>query len=207
MSRVGRGNRPPRATVDDVPRRPRLLAPNGIYHVTARGNRRQMIFQDDRDRRTFLVFLRRVVARKGWLCHAYCLMPNHFHLVLQIRSSNLSVGMQALNSRYAERFNRRHELEGHLFQGRFHSVAVESDWHLLELARYLALNPVRGGLCAAPADWPWSSYRALAGLHPRPRFLTVERLLGYFGSDADSCREAFRVFVQDAPTRHRSASN
>jgi REP-associated tyrosine transposase len=105
--------------------------------------------------------------------------------------------MQALNSRYAEKFNRGRGLDGHLFQGRFHMVAVESDWHLLELCRYLALNPVRAGLCADPADWPWGSYKALAGLTPVPHFLTVERLLGHFASDRERAHEVFRSFVRD----------
>jgi putative transposase len=193
-------------TVGGVPRRPRLIAPDGIYHVTARGNRRQVIFEDDRDRRTFLSLLRRVVARRRWVCHAYCLMPNHVHLVLQTPMADLSAGIQALCGRYAEAFNRRYELDGHLFQGRFHAVAVESDWHLLELARYLALNPVKGGLCSAPADWPWSSYRALAGRQSAPGFLAVERLLGLFGTEPVRRCAAFRAFVQDAPSPRLSTS-
>ena len=152
-------------------RRLRITEPNGIYHVTARGNRRQVVFEDDRDRRTFLALLRQVVSRRGWTCHSYCLMPNHFHLVVQTPAADLSAGMQALNSRYAERFNRRHGLDGHLFQGRFHAVAVESDWHLLELARYVVLNPVRGGLSGGPADYPWSSYALSSGISPLQAFL------------------------------------
>lgn len=206
----GDTRRPASGGLDDtfgsVARPPRLATPNGIYHVTARGNRRQVIFEDDPDRSTFLTLLHQVIARRRWACHSYCLMPNHFHLVLQIPSADISAGMQALNSRYAQRFNRRYGVDGHLFQGRFHAVAVESDWHLLELARYLALNPVRVGLCGGPADWPWSSYQALIGRRPTPSFLTVDRLLGYFGPDLRSRREAFRMFVQDARQPRAAAS-
>ena len=141
-----------------------------------------------------------VVQRRGWRCHAYCLMPNHYHLLVETPRPDLSKGMQYLNARYAEWFNWRHELDGHLFQGRFHSVLVESDWHLLELARYLVLNPVRAGLCDTPVQWAWSSYGAVLGTIPRPPFLTLEWLLGRFGSEPTRARAAFARFVADAPS-------
>jgi putative transposase len=131
-------------------------------------------------------------------------MPNHYHLVVETPNADLSIGMHRLNGGYARTFNRRYALDGHLFERRFHSVAVESDWHLLELSRYLALNPVRGGVCRRPADWPWSSYRALAELAPAPPFLAVDKVLGYFGREGRA-RGAFRAFVNDAPPRDVSA--
>jgi putative transposase len=188
-----------RPYLGDMPRPHRPQIADGIYHLTARGNRRQPIFLDDDDRRKFLDLLGIVVLGRGWHCHAYCLMPNHYHLVVQTPNPDLSRGMQHLNARYAEWFNWRHGVDGHLFQGRFHSVLVESDWHLLELARYLVLNPVRARLCEGPADWAWSSYGPALGTIERPPFLTLDWLLGRFGSDRDGARAAFARFVADAP--------
>jgi putative transposase len=171
--------------------------------VTDRGNRREPIFLDSADRTGFLAMLDELARRRSWVGHAYCLMPNHYHLVLETPEPDLSVGMQWLNGRYAQDFNHRHGFDGHLFQGRFYSGEVESDWHLLELSRYLAQNPVSAGLCRHPLSWPWSSYRAVAGLE-RPqtsRFLDVARVLGIFGAHAASARKRFRTFVEDAPFR------
>ena len=144
-----------------VPRPPRIQLAGGIYHVTSRGNRRQAIFHDDDDRRWFLMFRAHVFQRWGWRLHAYCLMTNHFHLLVQTPQANLSSGMQRLKSGYAAYFNERHLLVGHLFQQRFDSRLIESEEHFSETVRYIALNPVRAGLCEHPAQWPWSSFRGL----------------------------------------------
>lgn len=180
-----------------MPRQPRIVVPGGLYHVTARGNRRQPVFADDLDRTNFLVIFATSLHRLSWICHGYCLMPNHVHLVLEVPNADLSAGMQAVESRYAERFNRRHGLDGHLFQGRFHASVVKSDWHFIELARYLALNPVKAGLCSAAAEWEWGSYQPYAGIAPVPEFLTVGRLLAFFGPDLRRARTAYRAFVLD----------
>src|SRR5205085_11255472 len=111
------------------------------------------IFGDDQDRRMFLGLLGVVLGRLGWRCSSYCLMPNHYHLVAETPQPDLSRGMQELNSRYASGFNWRYGLDGHLFQGRFRSIAVEGEEHFLELARYVVLNPVRAGLCSSPEEW------------------------------------------------------
>jgi hypothetical protein len=124
-------------------------------------------------------------------------MPNHYHLILEIDELTLSSGLQKLNGWYAQAFNRRHGFSGHLFQGRFHSAPVESDSHLLELARYVPLNPVRARLCDDPADWPWSSYRATLGMSRPLPFLAVDRVLGPFGLDRQRARTAFRHFVTE----------
>lgn len=141
-----------------VPRPHRILVPGGIYHVTSRGNRRQAIFHDDDDRRSFLALRHCVVRRCGWGLHAYCLMTNHFHLLVETPQPNLSFGMQRLKSGYAGYFNERHALVGHLFEQRFGSELIESEDYFAETLRYIAFNPVRAGLCDHPKDWPWSSF-------------------------------------------------
>ena len=186
-------------TLECVPRPPREQAP-GIYHVTSRGNRGQATFATDKDRLGFLVLLETVCTKAAWTVHAYCLMQNHYHLVVEIEGPTLSRGLQQLNGVFAQTFNRRHGFVGHLFQGRFHSVRVETDSHLLELARYLPLNPVRARLCDEPADWPWSSYRAMLGISRPAPFLAVDRVLGLFALDPGRARKAFRSFVA-APRR------
>jgi putative transposase len=185
-----------------VPRAHRLQIPGGIYHVTARGNRKLPIFLAEGDQDRLLAILGRVAGDLGWQCHSYCLMPNHYHVVLETPEANLSAGMHRLNSTYAHWFNVRHSVEGHLFQGRFHAVLIESEWHLLELARYVVLNPVRAGLCVQAGEWPWSSYSALVGRRRPPPFLYPQRVLGYFGRDRESALRAFEVFVRDAWARH-----
>jgi putative transposase len=132
--------------------------PGGIYHVTARGNRRQAVFVDDFDRRRFVEILERVVRRRRWRDRAHCLMSNHYHLIVETPEPTLSTGMHALNSVYASRFNERHGVDGHLFEGRFRASLLEAEEHLHEALRYIAFNPVRAGLCAHPSDWPWTSW-------------------------------------------------
>jgi REP element-mobilizing transposase RayT len=178
-------------------RRPRPLVPGGVYHVTTRGAVRQAIFRDEADRRSFLTILAEVVARLGWSCHAYCLMTTHYHVLVRTPEPDLARGMERLNGHYAKAFNRRHGGFGHVFASRYKSILVEREAHLLELCRYLALNPVEAGICAAPAEWPWSSYRAFLGLAPAPSFLASEWLLAHFGLDRPRARERFRAFVED----------
>ena len=169
---------PPRnawRTLARVPRKPRPLVPGGVYHVTSRGNRRQPIVLDDDDRGCLMRLLADVGARYEWRCHAYCLMDNHYHLVVETPAPNISHGMHELNLKHAKRFNR----------------------HLLELSRYVVLNPARAGICADAASWRWSSYRATAGIDRAPRFLTTSRLLSYFGKDNEKARRAYCAFVRD----------
>lgn len=183
-----------------MPRPPRIAPPGAILHITARGNRRQEIFLDDGDRHRFLSVLGRAVSLHAWRCHAYCLMPNHYHLLIETPEGDISAGMHRLNGGYAQWFNKRHGFDGHLFQSRFHDVRLESTWHLLELSRYIVLNPVRAQLCRDPIDWRWSSYRAFMALVRSPEFLTVEWLLAQFGADPNRARTAFRGFVAEALT-------
>ena len=179
-----------------MPRPLRIQAPGASYHVTARGNDRALVFRDDEDRRAFLAMLGRVVTGYGWLCHAYCLMGTHFHLLLTTPHANLAAGMQRLNGSYAQAFNHRRDRAGHLFQGRYHAVVVESDGHLLELYRYIALNPVRAGACNRATEWVWSSFASAVGVAPPPSFATVDTLLGHFGSDRERATSRLRRFVE-----------
>jgi len=157
---------------------------DGIYHVTNRGNDRRAIFDDELDYLDFIRQLAKVVDACGWLCHSFCLMPNHYHLLVETPQPNLGDGMHLLNGRYARRFNARHERVGHLFQGPYRAEAVERDEHLLEVCRYVVLNPVRAGLVERAERWPWSSYGSDFSFVERE---TTRRL---FGSD-----EEFRAFV------------
>jgi len=155
----------------------RIQFPGGVYHVTARGNGRQALFADDADCERFLQVLAAVVARYRLLCHAYCLMGNHYHLLLETLEANLSRAMRQLNGVYAQHFNRRHERSGHVTEGRFHAQVIDRDSYLHEVCRYIALNPVRAALASHPRDWRWSSYRATAGEVRAPAFLTVDWVL------------------------------
>jgi REP element-mobilizing transposase RayT len=189
-----------------VPRRPRSIVPNGIYHVTSRGNRQQPIFLEGRDYRFFLGLLGIVCSRRGWGCRGYCLMSNHYHVVVETPDADLSAGMQALNGEYAHYFNVVHGTVGHLFQARFHAVLVESDPHLAELSRYLALNPVRAGLARAARDWRWSTYPAIAEDRSSPAFVDVRAILGLFGRDRERARASFVRFVEDGGLTLSAAS-
>lgn len=175
----------------------RLALPGGIYHLIARGNDRQDVFQDKRDRKLFLAVLEHSVERYGWLCHSYCLMDNHYHLLVETPKPNLSIGMRQLNGLYARRFNIRHGRCGHVFQARFRSIVVQRDSHLLRTARYIVLNPVRAGVCTHPEQWTWSSYRALAGSAPARAFLCTDVLLGQFGKTRTAAQGAYRDFVAE----------
>ena len=188
-----------------MPRQPRLESPGAVYHVTARGVERRPVFVDDGDRRSFLDLLEKVTRRHGWLCHAYCLMGNHFHLVIETPLATLARGMQLLSGTYAQRFNRRYGRVGHLFQERYSSILVEREAHLLEACRYVVLNPVRARSCHRPADWRWSSYRPTVGLDARPPFLTLEWILGQFGRDRKHARVRYAEFVADGLFRFHAA--
>jgi putative transposase len=185
------------AYADDVPRSPRILEPNGIYHLTPRGNDGRRIFTANDDRLSFLTRLDRAAREHDWIVLGYCLMDNHIHLLIQAPGGDLSAGMQQLLSGYSHWWNRRHGHFGHVFVNRFHHTAVLADSHLLETARYIDLNPVRAGICSRPESWAWSSYRAHAGLeHPLP-FLQNTRFLRLFGPTPDMAIEAYRRFVRE----------
>ena len=175
----------------------RLEYAGAVYHVTSRGNARQAIVVDDRDRTTFLTLLAHVIDRFGWRCHAYCLMDNHYHLLVETPQPNLSRGMRQLNGRYTQAYNRRHDRVGHLFQGRFTAIVVEKEAHLLELCRYVVLNPVRAQMVTHPRLWTWCSYRPTAGELVAPVWLSTEWILRQFGSRQRDAQRRYRQFVAD----------
>lgn len=180
-----------------MPRRHRIQAAGAAYHVTANGVARGALFRDDRDRRAFLDLVACVVERFEWTCHAYCLMPTHYHLLVQTALPNLSAGMQRLNSCYVQQFNRRHSEGGARLARRFGAVMVTSESHALELFRYISMNPVRAGMCKDPSGWKWSSYAAHIGVAQRPSFLTLEWVRAYFGSDPARAARRLASFVRD----------
>lgn len=141
----------------------RIELPGGLYHVTSRGDHRDEIYLDDSDRILWLELLGQVCERFNWVCHAYCLMDNHYHIVVETIKGNLSKGMRQLNGVYTQYFNRTHNRVGHLYQGRYKAILVEKDRHLLELSRYVVLNPVRAGMVKRVDQWPWSSFSAMTG--------------------------------------------
>jgi len=176
----------------------RIEFPGAIWHITSRGNERREIYCDDDDRHRFLRLLARVITERRWLLHAWVLMSNHYHLLIETPEVGLSRGMRWLNQMYAEHFNERHERVGHLFQGRFKGILVEREGHLLELIRYIVLNPVRSGSVKFAGDYRWSNYRATAGLEHPPSWLEVDWTLQQFGNDRIAACEAYRRFVADA---------
>jgi REP element-mobilizing transposase RayT len=173
----------------------RIAPADGFFHVTARGNRRQTVFVDDIDRSWFLERLTDVVERFEWNLLAYCLMGNHYHLTVHTPKATLSAGMQRLNGVWAQRFNWRHGFEGHLFERPFRSNLAETDETVQEFTRYTVLNPLRAGLVRAPAEWPWSSYRASAGHVPPPRLLAASRLYELFARPGRDGRAAYVEFI------------
>jgi len=186
-----------------MPRRPRLELANGIHHVTQRGNARQTIFVDDSDCRLFLRLLGCAVKQRSWHLLSYCLMGNHYHLVIETPQPNLGLGMRDLNSRYAQCFNERHETSSsHVYQGRYKSKLVRTDEQFAQLLRYVARNPVASGLCPRPDDWRWSSHAALMMQRGHP-LLDIERVnehLEVWGGQAAS--RYSRLFDGEGPLRH-----
>jgi len=180
----------------------RLEFEGALYHITSRGNARESIFLDNGDRARFLEILGDVVDRFGWICHAYCLMTNHYHFLIETPDADLSHGMHLLNGVYTQWFNHRHDRVGHLFQGRFKAILVEKDTHLLELVRYVVLNPIRAKTVRSVRDWPWSSYRATAGQAEAPGFLTIGWILSQIDLDPERAVRAYRRFVQQGRGIH-----
>jgi REP element-mobilizing transposase RayT len=175
-------------------RQPRTELESGIYHVTARGNRKQETYVDDADRLRYLRMLQQVIERTDWMCLSYCLMSNHVHLLVETRTPNLGTGMHCLHGKYAQHFNRRHGYSGHLFQDRYKAKPVKGDPQLWMAAKYIALNPVAAGLCPRPVDYAWSSHAAFVA-DRSPDWLASDRLASYFGSQGGEGLRRYIDFV------------
>jgi REP element-mobilizing transposase RayT len=177
-----------------MPRKARAELESGVYHVFARGNRKQEIYVDDADRLRYLRMLQQVIERMEWLCMSYCLMGNHVHMLIETQTANLGAGMHCLQGKYAQYFNRRHGFVGHLFQDRYDERPQKSDPQLWQTARYIALNPVVAGLCLTPTDYPWSSHAAVVAGRA-PDWVAADRLESYFGSQGGEGLQRFIDFV------------
>lgn len=175
----------------------RIEFAGALYHVTARGNAQEDIYRDDGDRQQFLSLLHNAVKRYDWYCHAYCLMGNHYHLLIETSAPTLSKGMKLLNGTYTQYFNRQHHRVGHVFQGRFKAILIQKEAYLLELARYIALNPVRARMVRSAKEWRWSSYRATAGYDESDACLTTEWILAGFAKTKKDAQQRYREFVQE----------
>jgi REP element-mobilizing transposase RayT len=190
------------ATVDAMPRRVRNWIPGGTYHVFSRGSNRHALFLYDRDRIETLEYTATVVARYELECLAYALMTNHTHYVFRTPETPapvLSNALRDLNGTHSRRFNRRHGREAHAFRNRFGAVLQESTEQLLRTARYVVRNPVEAGLCATPAEWPWTSYRATAGLAEAPGWLSTQSLLALFADTVEIAEARYMGFVAETP--------
>ena len=176
----------------------RLEFAHALYHVTARGELGGAIVKDEVDQSEWLRVLAKVCKRFNWVVHAYCQITKHYHLVVETPGGNLVRGMRQLNGHYSQWFNRRHRLAGHLFQGRYRAIVVQREKYLLELARYVVLNPVRTSLVRSPEDWPWSSYRLTIGAGGAvPDWIDVDWHLSRFGGDRSEAVAAYTRFVLD----------
>lgn len=174
----------------------RLEFPGALYHVTSRGNERKPIYLEESDFNDFLTVIEETCERYNWLIHAYCLMTNHYHLLIETPDGNLSRGMRHVNGVYTQRFNRKHRRVGHVFQGRFKGILVDKDNYLLEVGRYIVLNPVRAqDMVEDPIDWPWSSYRTMMGLESAPSWLSIDMLLSQFSENLELAISKYRQFV------------
>ncbi|MEW5919879.1 MAG: transposase [Bacillota bacterium] len=174
-----------------MPRKPRIWFPGAIYHIICRGNRRQDIFKDDKDRRVYLSILKECCEKYPFLLYAYCLMTNHLHLQVETLDEEIAKIMKLINMQYTMYFNKRYNLVGHLFQGRYHSELILTDAHNLLTSKYIHLNPVRAEIVDNPLDYPWSSYPVYAGKKNNP-MVSTDKILGYFQKDS----QLYRKYVE-----------
>jgi REP element-mobilizing transposase RayT len=183
------------AYTEIMPRTARVEAAGVIHHVTGRSAGELQVFQEARDCRRFLGLLEQSTAECGWVVYAYCLMPNHVHLLLQTPEPNLGLGMRPVMGRFAQELNRRRSRHGAIWGERFHSRLVASERHALRSAAYIVLNPVRARLVRTAAEWPWSSFRATAGMEPAPAFLAVDAILSWISPDPEAARTMYTDWI------------
>ena len=173
----------------------RIELAGGVYHVTSRGDGREDIYLSDADRQEWVDVFEQVCARFNWICHAWCQMTNHYHILIETPDANLAQGMRQLNGLYTQRFNRTHHRVGHVIQGRYKAILVERDSYLQELARYVVLNPLRAKMIGRLEEWPWSSYLATCGQAARPAWLQTDWILGQFGPERAGAIAGYVAFV------------
>jgi len=192
-------NKPPAIQGSMPMSRPlRIEFPDAVYHITSRGNARSEIYLTEKDRHTFLDLLGQACERYYWRCYAWCLMSNHYHLVIKTDQATLSRGMRHLNGVYTQKFYRRHQRVGHLFQGRYKAILVEEDSYLLEVIRYVLLNPVRAGMTRTAGQHAWSSYRTMIGKTSAPVWLEKDEVLAHFGKRPATAQKHFIRFLKEA---------
>lgn len=175
----------------------RIEYPGAFYHVTARGNEQKDIFKSLKDREKFLSYLEAATKRYAAVIHVYCLMSNHYHLLVETPQGNLSQIMKHINSSYTTYFNVKRKRAGHLLQGRYKAILVDADEYAMELSRYIHLNPVRVGIAETPENYPWMSYRFYAGDVTAPAWLKTDFILGYFGAKESVARKNYREYVNE----------
>jgi len=173
----------------------RITYPGAFYHVTSRGNERKAIFKSKRDREKFLEYLESATERYHAVIHAYCMMDNHYHILLETPSGNLSQIMRHINGAYTTYFNIKRARSGHLFQGRYKAILVEMDEYAKELSRYIHLNPVRAKIVETPEAYDWSSYNVYIGKQKPAKWLYRDFILGYFGQNVSTAQKAYKKFV------------
>lgn len=191
----------------------RIEFPGAFYHITSRGNEQKDIFKSQRDRARFLSYLESATQRYGGVIHTYCLMNNHYHLLLETPLGNLSQIMRHINGAYTTYFNTKWKRAGHLLQGRYKAILVDVDEYAKELSRYIHLNPVRTEIVDRPEEYSWSSYRYYIGLEKRPDWLITDFTLSYFGTKVSNAQKRYRRFVEgmireeyDSPLKDTVAS-
>lgn len=180
-----------------MPRKPRLHFPGAVYHVILRGNSGQDVFFDAADRTRFFLLLQESVERFGSRIHAFCLMTTHTHLAIQVGDIPLARIMQNIGFRYSQFINRKYQRTGHLFQGRYKALLIDADSYLLELIRYIHLNPVRAGMVRFPDEYSWSSHPSYTGESPRPPWLNLDWALAQFAGEAETAIKRYRAFIDD----------
>ena len=173
----------------------RIQLAGGVYHVTSRGDGRDDIYLSDDDRDAWLEVFGQACERFHWVCHAWCQMTNHYHILIETPDANLAQGMRQLNGLYTQRFNRAHGRIGHVFQGRYKAIFVERDSYLQELARYVVLNPLRANMVNRLEEWTWSSYPATCGQTAPPAWLQTDWILGQFGSHRAEAIAGYVAFI------------
>jgi len=179
----------------------RIEYSGALYHVTSRGNAGNRIYRNDKDRTYFLELLGFIIERLHWLCHSYCLMDNHYHLIIETPEGKLSQGMRQLNGIYTQKYNKKYKKTGHIFQGRYKAIIIDKDSYLLELCRYVVLNPVRANMVEKPEDWIWSSHKATCGIITRPAFLTTDWILGQFSTTKNNAQKLYTLFATEGITK------